>query len=282
MDWKLPFTWSQQNLANSMGLEFYDLSHPWGLGQPCWPYFEDVKIERLHGMSKSGVLTQRITTVMHSGTHIDAPAHVVEGTPFMDEVPLPYFFGSGVVVSIPKNKWEVITADDLEKARPQIREGDIVVVNTGWHKYYGDNQIYYGYSPGFYKEAGEWFVERKVKMCGSDTQALDHPLGTAIGPHGPGAPNGLLPHLGPEYKAFSGGRSIIEDFPYWEPCHRAILSAGICGFENIGGEIDKVTGKRVTFAAFPWRWTRGDGCIVRLVAILDPTGNFRIESGKSE
>lgn len=64
----------QENLKNDMGLEFYDLSHPWGLGQPCWPYFEDVKIERLHNMAKSGVLTQRITTVMHSGTHIDAPA----------------------------------------------------------------------------------------------------------------------------------------------------------------------------------------------------------------
>jgi kynurenine formamidase len=51
-------------------------------------------VERLHGMSRSGVLTQRITTVMHSGTHIDAPAHVVQGTPFMDEVPLPYFFGT--------------------------------------------------------------------------------------------------------------------------------------------------------------------------------------------
>ena len=90
----------ESNLNNNIGLEFYDLSHPWGLGQPCWPYFEDVKIERLHGMSRSGVLTQKITTVMHSGTHIDAPAHVVPGTPFMDEVPLPYFFGTGVVVSI--------------------------------------------------------------------------------------------------------------------------------------------------------------------------------------
>jgi hypothetical protein len=66
----------QENLNNDMGLEFYDLSHPWGLGQPCWPYFEDVKIERLHSMAKSGVLTQKITTVMHSGTHIDAPGQV--------------------------------------------------------------------------------------------------------------------------------------------------------------------------------------------------------------
>ena len=73
---------------------------------------------------------------------------------------------------------------------------------------------------------------------------------------------------------------VLQDFPEWEPCHRAILSAGICGFENVGGEIDKVTGKRVTFAGFPWRWTKGDGCIVRLVAILDPTGKYRIETGK--
>jgi len=268
----------ESNMQNAMGLKFYDLSHPWGLGQPCWPYFKDVRIERLHGMSRSGVLTQEITTVMHSGTHIDAPAHVVPGTPFMDEVPLPYFFGSGVVVSIPKKKWEVITAEDLENARPKIRKGDIVIVNTGWHKYYGDNKHYYAYSPGFYKEAGDWFVERGVKMAGSDTQALDHPLGTAIGPHGPGAPNGLLPDVNEEYFRETG-RRVIEDFPEWEPCHNAMLSNGICGFENVGGDIDQVTGQRVTFAAFPWRWKKGDGCIVRLVAIIDPTGSFRIETG---
>src|SRR5271165_57892 len=79
------------------GLHFYDLSHPWGLGIPNWPYFEDVKIERLHYHAKSRVLSQRITTVMHSGTHMDAPAHVVEGTKFLHEVPLPTFFGTGVV-----------------------------------------------------------------------------------------------------------------------------------------------------------------------------------------
>jgi kynurenine formamidase len=261
------------------GLEFYDLSHPWGLGQPNWPYFEDVKIERIHYHAKSGVLTQRITTVMHSGTHIDAPAHVVEGTEFMDQVPLERFFGTGVVVSIPKKKWEVITPDDLERARPKIEAGDIVIVNTGWHRYYGDNQTYYGYSPGFYKEAGEWFAERKVKMVGIDTQALDHPLGTAIAPHGPGWPHGLLPHVCAEYKRETG-RDVLDDFPFWEPCHRAILSAGICGIENVGGDIDKVTGRRLTFAAFPWRWMKGDGCIVRLVAMLDPDGKFRVERGK--
>ena len=96
----------EENNNNSMGLEFYNLSHRFGYQSPNWPYFEDVKIERIHYHAKSGVLSQRITTSMHNTTHIDAPAHVVQGTPFIDEVPLPHFFGSGIVVSIPKKKWE--------------------------------------------------------------------------------------------------------------------------------------------------------------------------------
>jgi kynurenine formamidase len=73
----------EENLKNSMGLEFYNLSHRFGYQSPNWPYFEDVKIERIHYMAKSGVLSQRITTSMHNTTHIDAPAHVVQGTPFI-------------------------------------------------------------------------------------------------------------------------------------------------------------------------------------------------------
>ncbi len=264
-------------ISSTKNLEFYDLSHPWGFQSPNWPYFQDVQIERIHYHAKSGVLTQRITTTMHSTTHIDAPAHVVQGTPFIDEVPLEKFFGSGVVISIPKDKWEQISAEDLEKAEPKIQSGDIVIINTGWHKKYDDSQEYFGYSPGLVPSAAHWLVEKGVKVVGHDTQANDHPLATAIGPHGPGGP--LLPHLLKEYKEYTN-REVIEDFPAWEPVHRILFTNGILGIENVGGDIDKVTGKRVTFSFFPIRWTRGDGCIIRLVAILDPTEQYRIETGK--
>ena len=125
----------EENENNAMGLSFYNLSHRFGYQSPNWPYFEDVKIERIHYMAKSGVLSQRITTSMHNTTHIDAPAHVVQGTPFIDEVPLPHFFGSGIVISIPKKKWEQITYDDLEKAAGKVvRPRDVVIVNTGWQR----------------------------------------------------------------------------------------------------------------------------------------------------
>ncbi|MEW6554725.1 MAG: cyclase family protein [Actinomycetota bacterium] len=246
-------------------VKLYDLSQTFGHNAPLWPYFPDVKIERFHYHAKSGVLSQQITTFMHCTTHADSPAHVIEGAPYTDEIPLDSYYGTGVVVDIPKGKWEVITPEDLEKARPRIEPGDIVIIRTGWHRYYSDSRQYFAYSPGLYREAGEWFVERKVKAVGVDHQALDHPLATAIGPHGTGP---LLPDVCEEYRRETG-REAGEDFPEWEPCHRLLLGNGIMGWENVGGDIDEVVGRRVTIAGFPIRWEKGDGSIVRLVAIVD-------------
>jgi len=249
-------------------VKLYDLSQPFGHNAPLWPYFPDVKIERFHYHAKSGVLSQQITTFMHCTTHADSPAHVIEGAPYTDEIPLSSYYGTGVVVDIPKGKWEVITPEDLENARPEIEPGDIVIVHTGWHSKYSDSREYFAYSPGLYREAGEWLVERGVKAVGVDHQALDHPLATAIGPHGTGP---LLPGVCEEYKRETG-REVIEDFPEWEPCHRLLLGNGIMGWENVGGDIDMVLGKRVTIAGFPIRWEKGDGSIVRLVAIVEERG----------
>ena len=85
-------------------------------------------------------------------------------------------------------------------------------------------------------------------------------------------------HLMEEYKRETG-REAIEDFPFWEPAHKAMLGNGIPGIENVGGQLDAVTGKRCTFLVFPWRLIKGDGCSVRIVAIVDPEQKFRIPTG---
>lgn len=247
-----------------------DLSQPFGVRVPLWPYLTDIKIERMHYHAKSGVFTQIITAPQHCSTHADSPIHVLpatklEGPMYTDELPLESYYGTGVVVSIPKEKWGVITPDDLEKARPKIEKGDIVIVNTGWHHKFGDNDDYFSYSPGLYKEAGEWFLAKGVKAVGVDQQAMDHPLGTAIGPHGPGP---LRPDVCKEYKELTG-HEVIEDFPYWEPCHKILLGNHIMVWENVGGDVDKVNGMRVTISGFPIRWEGGDGSMVRLVAFVD-------------
>jgi kynurenine formamidase len=267
---------SGKSSSGASDLELINLSTDWGHGMPQWPSRANLNVRVVEFHARDGLLVQQFEGIMHRGTHMDAPIHVQENTPTLTGYPLWRFFGTGVAVSIPKGKWGVITPKDLENAEPKIQKNDIVMINTGSHRNYGDNADYFGYSPGLYKEAAEWLVERGVKLVGVDVQALDHPLATFLGPHGPGPGQ---PRLDAEYKAETG-RHIIEDFPYWEPAHKIMMTNGIPGIENIGGDIDKITGKRCTFFAFPWRWPEGEGCALRVVAILDPKQAFRFETGR--
>lgn len=256
-------------------LHFYDLTNPWGHGMPEWPSSPGLRVNPLQYHARNGQRVMEWDGIMHRGTHMDAPIHVTEDWPSIIDYELWRFFGTGVAVSIPKGRWEVVSAEDLENARPRIEPGDIVMINTGAHHLLGDNDEYYAYSPGIYIEAAEWLVERKIKLFGTDTNALDHPLGTKLVNHGVGPSH---PHLIDEYRAETG-RDPIEDFPLWEPAHKILMGNGIPGIESVGGQLDEVTGKRCTFMAFPWRWKDGDGSGVRVIAIVDPTSSFRFERG---
>ena len=224
-----------------------------------------------------GVLTSHLVTVMHNGTHVNAPLHLAQRGQGVGEIPMETFFANGVVVRIDKGEWEYIEPEDLEAATPAILEDDIVVINTGWHSRYSDSMEYFGHSPGLSEAAAQWLIDRGVSLVAIDTASIDHPLATSlaqkyrfIGPH--------VVELPRRYKKKTG-HEVTEDFPKWMPAHRRLAAAGIPTIENVGGGVDAVTGRRCSFHAMPWYWTQGDACIVRFVAILDATGTYRIEKG---
>jgi len=258
------------------GMQFYELSHPWGMYSPIFPGYEEVKLERITYHAKHGVMTQRVVTIMHVSTHVNAPIHLIPAAAAVGMLELQRFFGTGVVLSIPKGKWESVEPADLEKAAPEILPRDIVIINTGWHKKYSDSQEYFGCAPGLSKAAAEWLVARKISLFAIDTGAVDHPLATSLGLHR----NGPLMRRLPKYYRDQSGRDPKIDFPEWNPAHRTLLAAGIPTIENVGGALDEVTGLRCTFHAYPWKFRDGDACIVRLIAILDPSGRYRIASGQ--
>lgn len=249
-------------------VKLVDLSHPFGDKVPLWPAQQDVRIERMSYHAKGGTLTQSITTTMHCATHADSPAHVasvLEGGKFTDETPLESYYGTGVVVDIPKNKWEIITPEDLENAKPKIERDDIVIVHTGWHEKWSDSLDFWCYAPGLGKEAADWLIKKGVKAVGVDLPCMDHPIAAILGPHGT---NPIVPRVLVEYKK-EKGRDAMEEFSYWLLVHKKLLLSGIMCWECVGGDIDEVVGKRVTIAGFPIRWVKGDGSLVRLVAIVD-------------
>jgi kynurenine formamidase len=250
-----------------------------------FPGFKDIQVRRVTTHATHGVLAQNYVTVMHHGTHINAPLHLVQRGAGIGDLELETFFGNGKVLSVPKGEWELVEPADLEASTADqaaggtgdIGAGDIVIINTGWHHRYADSIEYFGHGPGLSTAAAGWLVDRGVKLVGIDTATIDHPLATSLAQSYRGL-GPLIKELPRRYAARTG-RQPSEDYPEWNPAHRALLAAGIPTIENVGADLDAVSGRWCTFQAFPWFWPEGDACVVRLVAILDPTGDYRLESG---
>jgi kynurenine formamidase len=287
-----------------------DLTHPFSADIPRWPYFAKPVIDSMHTLAKGGVLTQRIDCVQHTGTHCDAPRHVMEKefdgkrARYTHEMPVDAYTGEAVCLEIDIEPWGLITDIHLDAAckkaniKPEELEGMIVCLNTGMHRKFDDSKEYYHYSCGTGMDAGKWFVKNKVKCVAMDMQALDHPLHTAMGNNG-GTCMNLMGASGrpitTEYKEQFGEEAYAEfdkeeyirihgqeaydkkfgeleaigEWGTWEPCHKMMLGHGIVGVENLGGDLDKVSGKRFRFFCFPIRWYMGDGAMVRCVAEID-------------
>jgi len=259
------------------GLAFFELSHEFGHYTPVLPGLKDIQIRRVATHAMHGVLTSHLVTVMHNGTHVNAPLHLAQRGLGVGQIPLERFFANGVVLHVPKGEWEYVEPADLEAATPRVEKGDVVVINTGWHEGYSDSMEYFGHSPGLSVAAAQWLIDREVTLVAIDTASIDHPLATSlaqahrfIGPH--------VVELPRRYKKKTG-RIVVEDFPEWMPAHRLLAEAGVPTIENVGGDVDLVTSRRCTFHAMPWYWPQGDACIVRFVAIVDSTGEYRIEKG---
>jgi kynurenine formamidase len=262
------------------GLEFVELSHEWGSHTPVYPGFPDIVIFRLATHANHGVMSQQVRTVMHTGTHVNAPIHLVQGGQGVGELALDRFFGTGPVLDIPKGEWELIEPADLEAAGDigPLRPGDMVMINTGWHHHYADSMEYFGHGPGLSGAAARWLVEREVKLVGIDTATVDHPMATSLAGHRGGP---IVKELPRQYRAATG-HDPEQDHPDWNVAHKTLLEAGIPTIENVGGNVDSVTGLRCAFHAYPWFWPEGDACVTRLTAILDPSGDYRLADGGSD
>ena len=249
-------------------MRIIDLSQPFGPMTPKFPLpgpMQDVTLQRVEFQGRFHKQSTVYHGTLHFGTHMDAPIHVIDGGKTLDQIPLESCYGTGVIVDFRymlDKKWHLITSEDLEKATPKIEPGDFVILNTGWHKFWNvKNYDYFNYGAGLVPDGAEWLVKKGVKAyaidaCGLDTVLAEHPLSER------------MPWLHKELKKETG-RDADEEFPTYEPCHRMLLGNGIPGIENAGGDIDLVTGKRCTIAAFPFRLKYGDGGMVRLVAIID-------------
>jgi arylformamidase len=115
-------------------------------------------------------MVTEIKMMLHAGSHVDFTKHYREDGETAENVPLDRMCGEAVVIDLtPIEPDHDITVADLEARAPKIRQGDIVLVRTGWSDLaWGEFPRYYVGSPACTPEAAEWLVGTGAKAVGFD------------------------------------------------------------------------------------------------------------------
>ncbi len=234
-----------------------------------WASWRDsIKRRRKAGaVNDAGSNVERAEMTMHVGTHIDALGHFSIGDRLYNGLSaaetvtdwglerlgiehVPPMISRGVLLDVAGldggahlNPGRAIEPDDLARAADAagvaIEPGDIVLIRTGWGRYFGvDNARYLEGEPGIDVPAARWLTRQDVVAIGCDNMAVE-----------------VMPN--PD-------RSLIL------PVHQHVLAeAGVYLIENLA--LDEVARDRLAafcFILLATKYKGATGCPVRPVALV--------------
>jgi kynurenine formamidase len=231
-----------------------DLTHPFDATTVYWPTAEQFKLETdFEGVTDKGYFysAYRYSAAEHGGTHIDSPVHFAKGHYSVDQIPLEQLMGAGIVIDVTKqcaaNRDYLVSVNDFqdwEKQNGQIKPGTIILLRTGFGKFYPDRAKYLGtdergatavaklHFPGLDPAAARWLTQnRSIKAIGLDTASIDY-----------------------------GQSTLFES-------HRILFEKDIPALENVAN-LDQLPAKGFSVIALPMKIKGGSGGPLRIVAIL--------------
>ena len=133
------------------------------------PRFDSQQVLSLH---KDGTNVSRVILGSHTGTHLDAPSHFLEGAPTITDVDLSALVGPAVVIDVRgKEPHGLITWDEIGPQSEQLGPETILLFCTGWSQHWGRED--YMKCPHLSKDAAGKIIERGVRIVGIDVFDID-------------------------------------------------------------------------------------------------------------
>ena len=167
----------------------------------------------------------------HTGTHIDAPAHLIKGSKTLDQFPIEHFYGNALLLNLSNIKNKTIGIEELEPHEDAIKQVDFLLLFTGWSQYWG-TETYFSDYPVLSLKAADWLSRFRLSGLGFDTISADE--------------------------------AHAKDFQI----HKVFLRNDTIIIENLAN-LEKVPRKQFSFACFPLNFEDADGSPVRAVAFVD-------------
>jgi len=143
-----------------------DISLPLNEDTIVYPGIESIEIKSRKSPSGSTVVSA-VSMNTHSGTHIDAPSHTIEGAKSIDEIPLENFIGDARVLDLSSSEGSIKKEDILDKS---IKKGERILLKTknsekGFGEFY-DDYVFLS------SEASEFLAELPIKLIGIDSLSI--------------------------------------------------------------------------------------------------------------
>src|SRR5215831_4057757 len=149
----------------------YDVTIPISNSMLVWPGDPPVRLEAKSHASRDKTHTVRLTSIemgSHTGTHIDAPFHMIDAGQRLNDFPLTTLVGKATVFEIP-----AVRSVGIAQLQPLSWSGvERVLLKTENSKHWQDGKFYEEFVY-LEPEGAQFLVERGIRMVGIDYLSID-------------------------------------------------------------------------------------------------------------
>ena len=207
-----------------------DLTHSIHAGMPVYPGTDPPAFSTPCTIEKDGFTEKKIALYSHTGTHIDAPAHIIPEAKTLDQLSINHYFGQACMLDLKSLNKPIIDIADLEAYEDLMQKVDFVLLYTGWSEFWNKGRYFEGY-PVLSREAATWISGFRLKGLGIDMISID--------------------------------REETSDFPI----HRIFMEQSILIIENLTNLLG-LPQLGFSFSCLPLKFENADGSPVRAIAII--------------
>ncbi len=145
-------------------MKYIDLTHIISNSMATYPTDPDIDIVKEKNIEKDNSLLHSFKMGTHTGTHLDAPAHIIPDGKTIDSFPLSKFAGKAIKVD--KSSYKKLGLINYKI--------NGVLFDTGWYKNFDNANIFYGSErPSIPIELIDKLTNMKIDFFGCDLPSVD-------------------------------------------------------------------------------------------------------------